>query len=116
LNVSVEFNHGSVCWGSPWSQHSLISLFMDIIENEKINAERFQCINPSGGYTNQTASGTSGGPSGLNPNGSNLEKNLRIIEEIDEISLADSGKQHLGNNQQQASSFGMCLFYQVIIV
>jgi hypothetical protein len=35
LNVSGEFNHGSVCWGSPWSQHALISLFMDTIENEK---------------------------------------------------------------------------------
>ena len=35
LNVSSEFNHGSVCWGSPWSQHALISLLLDIIENEK---------------------------------------------------------------------------------
>ena len=35
LNISSEFNHGSVCWGSPWSQHALLSLFMDVIENEK---------------------------------------------------------------------------------
>lgn len=40
LNVSSEFNHGSVCWGSPWSQHALLSLLMDVIENERFLNEQ----------------------------------------------------------------------------
>ncbi|RNA41607.1 baculoviral IAP repeat-containing 6-like isoform X15, partial [Brachionus plicatilis] len=35
LNVSSEFNHGSVCWGSPWSQHALLSLLQDVMESER---------------------------------------------------------------------------------
>lgn len=40
LNISAEFNHGSVSWGSPWSQHAILSLFMDIIDSEKLIAEQ----------------------------------------------------------------------------
>jgi hypothetical protein len=36
LNVSLDFNHGSVCWGSPWSQHALLCLLVDVIENERM--------------------------------------------------------------------------------
>ena len=40
LNVSSEFNHGSVCWGSPWSQHAFLSLLLDVIENERFVNEQ----------------------------------------------------------------------------
>jgi baculoviral IAP repeat-containing protein 6 len=36
LNVSLDFNHGSVCWGSPWAQHALLCLLVDVVENEKM--------------------------------------------------------------------------------
>ena len=35
LGVGAEYNHASVSWGSPWSQHALVSLLIDVIENEK---------------------------------------------------------------------------------
>ena len=38
LNVSLDFNHGSVCWGSPWSQHALLCLLSDVVESEKCAA------------------------------------------------------------------------------
>ena len=40
LNISAEFNHGSVCWGSPWSQYAILSLFMDVIESERVTDEQ----------------------------------------------------------------------------
>jgi hypothetical protein len=34
LCISVEYNHGSVCWGSPWSSHAIMCLLMDLMDIE----------------------------------------------------------------------------------
>lgn len=73
LNISSEFNHGSVSWGSPWSQHAILSLFMDIIDSEKIMNEQLSNIeNPE-----------ANGMKMKSDNFLNAE-HLRIIEENEE--------------------------------
>jgi hypothetical protein len=60
LSVSSEFNHGSVCWGSPWSQHALLSLLMDVIENERCgNDQSSSSIQNTSGDSIFARSGTS---------------------------------------------------------
>lgn len=102
LNVSSEFNHGSVCWGSPWSQHALLSLFMDIIENERI-------INSEQNLADLKTSLVPGKAQSVN-----LENNLKIIEEIDETdkklnptSVVDAVKltSNLAKNFSQIADF-----------
>ena len=96
LNVSGEFNHGSVCWGSPWSQHALISLFMDTIENEKANVEQqqqFGSVEKASENQSKAAQNWPYNPqmssfkAPSNSNAENSSNNLKKIEEIDEMSI-----------------------------
>jgi len=84
LNISSEFNHGSVSWGSPWSQHALLCLFMDIIENDKINND-IESNNKSCDQQQQQQQNNK------TFKFENETKNLKIIEENEELQSAVGG-------------------------
>ncbi len=98
MNISSEFNHGSVSWGSPWSQHALLCLFMDIIENDKINSEaidgKADDVLSQKNQPNKTFKFEAGDSS-----------NLKIIEETEELSTNENKSstdlfQHLSDDQK----------------
>ncbi len=93
FNISAEFNHGSVSWGSPWSQHAILSLFMDIIDSEKqILSEQNNLNNyriNQGLKTDFDQSKSTGVNSQISGKSQLLPDHLKIIEEHEEPQSID---------------------------
>lgn len=77
LNVSLDFNHGSVCWGSPWSTHALLCLLADVVENESRSSNVTE-MGGSDAMSNSTSSTTGVFSSG---GGSDNSGSKTIVEE-----------------------------------
>jgi len=141
LNVSGEFNHGSVCWGSPWSQHALISLFMDTIENEKAalttmasiaattptsnGVDQFSFSKPlpmskndgSSSSSRETHEQANSSKTQQNSSAASTltnEINLRKIEELDEISIESQAKSPPRDDLDEEESTGKLIGNHVV--